>query len=142
MALDLFRRIGSWRVGDTPAARELERQLRTLEDNVSAMGQRLFALLMPRLKLHGTDRTTPNQIIGPGQFHIFDTSVGGGVDIELVLGKPRPDEAGTLIVLLDFGGGAGALRINTPDSYINDDVIRISTDFMRVVFCDGEGYWT
>lgn len=140
IALDLFRRIGSWRAGDSPAARELERQLRALEDNISSMGLRLFALLMPRLRTHGDDRLSQNQIVAPGQFKVYDTRAA--VDIVVVLEKPKASDAGTFIVLLDFAGGVGALSIRTPDSYINDAQVKLSTDYTRIIFCDGAGYWT
>lgn len=122
-------------------ANELAQQLAKLEQNVSDMGDSILGVASQRLVAH-TDKeyTGEDLVVAPGQFQIFDTRAPA--DIDVALQKPKAADAGTLIVLLDIGGGTGALRIRTPDSYINDAQVKLSTAYMRLIFCDGEGYWT
>jgi hypothetical protein len=136
-----LRRIRSFRVpGDPVVANELAQQLSRLEENVSAMGGELTAMAMPKLALRSSEQKAQDLIIAPGQFQIYDTRPG--TDIRVGLQKPVPGDRGLLVMLLDFGGGVGALSISAPDSYINDSTVKTSTDYMRLLFCDGAGYWT
>lgn len=136
-----LRRIRSFRVpGDPVVANELAQQLQRFEDNVAEMGAGLAAVVMPKLTLCSSEQNEQGLIIAPGQFQIYDTRPS--TDIRVGLLKPRPRDRGLFIMLLDFGGGVGALNISAPDSYINDATVKVSTDYMRLLFCDGAGYWT
>jgi hypothetical protein len=128
------------RIGAFAAPGELSRQLRTFEENVSSMGRELAAMAMPKLTLRSREQKAQGLIIAPGQFQIYDTRPG--TDIIVGLQKPSPGDRGLFVMLLDFGGGVGALNISAPDSYINDSTVKLSTDYMRLLFCDGTGYWT
>lgn len=128
------------RISAFAAPGELGRQLHALEGNVSAMGGELAAVAMPKLTLRSRDQKAQGLIIAPGQFQIYDTRPG--TDISVGLQKPSPGDRGLFVMLLDFGGGVGALNISARDSYINDSTVKLSTDYMRLLFCDGVGYWT
>lgn len=137
-----LRRVRSFRVpGDPVVANELAQQLAKFEENVANMGEEFEKSKAARLTVNSVkDNRAGGVIVAPGQFQLFNTAAA--VDITVTLQKPKPSDSGTFIALLDFAGGLGALVLRTPDSYINDSQVLLSTKYMRLIFCDGEGYWT
>lgn len=140
MALDLLRRIRSFRVpGDPTIANELAQQLAKFEDNVSAMGTQLFVDKLPRLILRDSNRLRNDLNLIPGQFQIFDTHTA---DQKVTFLKPKSSDAGSWIVTIDNGGGAHNLNVYGQNCFINFVSPYVSNSSMRIYFCDGQNYWT
>lgn len=125
---------------DAATANELRRQLGELEQNVSNMGDGIALAAMQRLARRSDTQTEKALTVAPGQFQAVDTRLG---TISVGLAKPTAAQAGTFIVLVDIGGGAGSIYIQGQGcKYENAAAAFLTvTTFAALIFCDGVNYW-
>lgn len=136
---DLLARVGSFQEANTPqGARELARQLGTLEDNVSSMGSRLELVKHERLTVKTREATNNAQTLSPGQ------SVGVVYSVATVqLTRPSASDAGKFCALCIGAGGAVALTLMAATgSKVNGAAsIALAAAGLVLLYCDGANYW-
>lgn len=140
MALDLLRRIRSFRVpGDPVVANELAQQLAKFEDNVSNMGAALLARSMAALEPLPETVIDNTSILAAGQFGRYDTSRG---NLSALLTQAAPKRRGLLLVIKL--SAVNTLTLYAQDGQLVDGAASLGVTSLGglLLFCDGEGYWS
>lgn len=140
MALDLLRRIRSFRVpGDPVVANELSQQLAKLEDNVSNMGAALLLRTMAALEPLPETIVADGSIIAAGQFGRYDTA---RVNLSGLLTQATPSRRGLLLVIKTSASNTLTLYPQSGQLIDGAATLALAALGARLLFCDGEGYWS
>lgn len=140
MAGDLLRRIRTFIVPGEPVAGDaLAQQLAKFEDNVAAMGSALVAQSMAALEPLPETVTASGSIIAAGQFGRYDTSRG---NLSGLLTQAEPKRRGLLLVIKT--SAANTLTLYPQGGATIDSAASLAIAALggRLLFCDGEGYWS
>ena len=140
--MGVLKRIGDFVAPkDEASGSELKRQLRTFQDNVSDMGDRLKNVAMARLSVATRERRDSGLLLAPGEAAGIITKSG---DIYLSLSKPTSSDQGKFVYLWSpnqlnhiFIAAAAGSTVNG----VNQTVVNMATRFTILIFCDGSGYW-